>query len=91
MPLNKDARINNISKLESDSSTIVGQHKIEWKGTSKYENVRRVPISYLVYNKYNGRILSRTKSLETQNQKLNAEIGKDFKIIEKLLFDSHPS
>jgi hypothetical protein len=89
MPLNKDARIEKISRL--DDSKIVGKHKMEWDGINNYKDVYRVPTSYLVYNKYNGRILSRTKSLETQGQKLNSEIKKDFKIIEKLLFDSHPS
>ncbi len=89
MPLNKNTRIEKISQLGDPE--IVGKHKIEWNGISEYKDVYRVPISYLVYNKYNGRILSRTKSLETQNQKLNAEIEKDFKIIEKLLFDSHQS
>jgi hypothetical protein len=89
MPLNKDARIEKISQL--GDSKIVGKHKMEWDGINDYKDVYRVPISYLVYNKYNGRILSRTKSLETQGQKLNTDIEKDFKIIEKLLFDSHPS
>ncbi|VVH67220.1 hypothetical protein BSPLISOX_142 [uncultured Gammaproteobacteria bacterium] len=87
MPLNKNTRIKKI--LEVKSQQVVGTQKIEWKGEPQWLDVYRVPISYLIYNKYNGRILSRTKSLETQNQKLNAEIEKDFKTIEELLYASH--
>jgi uncharacterized protein YacL (UPF0231 family) len=87
MPLNKNTRIKKI--LEVQSEPAVGTQKIKWKGEPQWLDVYRVPISYLIYNKYNGRILSRTKSLETQNQKLNAEIEKDFKTIEELLYASH--
>jgi rRNA maturation protein Rpf1 len=60
MPLNKNTRIKKI--LEVKSQQVVGTQKIEWKGEPQWLDVYRVPISYLIYNKYNGRILSRTKS-----------------------------
>lgn len=93
MPLNKEARIKEISNLIDNLSKShqVGTHKISWNGDTTYRDVYKIPIEYLVYNKYNGRILSRIKSLETQNKKINIEDEKDFKIVQKLLFDSHPS
>jgi hypothetical protein len=59
-----------------------------WEKQLKTERVYNIPLSYLIYNKYNGRILSRTKSLEKQNQAINVETdaGRDF--IEKLLWES---
>lgn len=50
--------------------------------------VHNIPLSYLIYNKYNGRILSRTKSLEKQNQSINVETDDGRNLIEKLLWDS---
>jgi hypothetical protein len=90
MPLNRDARVTKIATVENSSQKVY-EHKIDWNGELKPHPVYRVPIDCLVYNKYNGRILSRTKSLETQNKKLNIENQEDFETIEKLLFDSHPS
>lgn len=91
MPLNKEARIKKIKGVLSDHSKKVGEHKIEWDGESKYRPVYRIPIDYLIYNKYNGRILSRTKSLEVQNKKLDAENKDDSEKIEKMLYESHRS
>ena len=49
-----------------------------------------IPLEYLVYNPYNGRIGSVVKSYERQNHQLNPEDPDDKRIIEKFLWDSKP-
>lgn len=49
-----------------------------------------IPLEYLVYNPYNGRIGSVVKSFERQNHQLDPEDPDDVKIIEKFLWDSKP-
>ena len=49
-----------------------------------------IPLEYLVYNPYNGRIGSVVKSYERQNHPLNPEDSDDKKLIEKFLWDSKP-
>lgn len=49
-----------------------------------------IPLDYLVYNQYNGRIGSVVKSYERQNHSLNPEIQTDKELIEKFLWESKP-
>ena len=49
-----------------------------------------IPLEYLVYNPYNGRIGSVVKSYERQNHQLNPENPTDKQIIEQFLWDSKP-
>lgn len=61
---------------------------LRYKGTVRTEIVWRIPLDYLIYNKYNGRIGSEVLSYEKQNSPLNAEEDADRELIEKFLFDS---
>ncbi len=61
---------------------------LRYKGTTRTEIVYRIPLDYLVYNKYNGRIGSDVLSYEKQNGVLNAESDDDKAIIEKFLYES---
>lgn len=61
---------------------------LRYKGRVKDEVAWRIPLDYLIYNKYNGRIGSNVLSYEKQNGELNAEIDSDSKLIEKFLYDS---
>ena len=61
---------------------------LRYKGTTRTEIVYRIPLDYLVYNKYNGRIGSDVLSYEKQNGALNAELNDDKAIIEKFLYES---
>lgn len=49
-----------------------------------------IPLEYLVYNPYNGRIGSVVKSYERQNHTLDPEDPDDKALIEKFLWDSKP-
>ena len=61
---------------------------LRYKGSTRTEIVWRIPLDYLIYNKYNGRIGSDVLSYETQNGELNAEVDSDRQLIEKFLYDS---
>lgn len=61
---------------------------LRYKGSTRTEIVWRIPLDYLVYNKYNGRIGSDVLSYEMQNGELNAEKDSDRKLIEKFLYES---
>lgn len=61
---------------------------LRYKGSTRAEIVWRIPLDYLIYNKYNGRIGSDVLSYEKQNGELNAELDSDREIIERFLYDS---
>jgi hypothetical protein len=84
--MNKDTRITKIQEIV-DREPFMTQ-EIPWQGKLEAMNVYKIPLNLLVYNKYNGRILSRTKSLENQHLKIDAESDSGKKIIEKLLWNS---
>lgn len=88
--MNKEVRIQKIQEIiERDKNrTDLLNHEIMWEKQLKTEKVYNIPLSYLIYNKYNGRILSRTKSLEKQNQAINVETDEGRDLIEKLLWES---
>ena len=88
--MNKETRIKNIEQvIEQNKNKPFGKQEIPWMGNLKTENVYLVPLKYLIYNKYNGRILSRTKSLETQKHIIDAESEEGRKLIEQLLWESN--
>lgn len=61
---------------------------LRYKGETRIEIVWRIPLDYLIYNKYNGRIGSEVLSYEKQNGELNAELDSDCQLIEKFLYES---
>jgi len=75
--------------IERDKNNPYLEIEIPWEDGLKPMKVYKIPLELLVYNKYNGRILSRTKSLEKQGRILNPETDLDKKIIEDLLWKSH--
>jgi hypothetical protein len=86
--MNKETRIAKIKDIKSRDPE--GIEKIVWEDSLQSMNVYNIPLEYLVYNKYNGRILTRTKSLEAQGVKINAEAEDGKRLIQKLLWDSKP-
>ncbi len=63
---------------------------IVYHGSNITLDAYEIPLEYLVYNPYNGRIGSVVKSYERQNHQLNPEDPADKEIIEKFLWDSKP-
>ncbi|CUP99001.1 Uncharacterised protein [Clostridium paraputrificum] len=62
--------------------------RIKYRGEMEQMNAYKIPLEYLIYNKYNGRIGSAVKSFEKEKHVLNPEREEDKKIIEKLLWNS---
>ncbi len=61
---------------------------LRYRGETRTEKVYKIPLEYLVYNKYNGRIGTDVLSFERQNGPINAEKEEDCKIIEEFLLES---
>lgn len=88
--MNKEVRIQKIQKViqNDESRDDLLTQEIMWEKQLRPYKVHNIPLSYLIYNKYNGRILSRTKSLEKQNQDIDVETEAGRDLIEKLLWES---
>jgi len=90
--MNKETRIQKIQEIvDRDKNNPFGKMEIPWNDRLETKNVYLIPLNFLVYNKYNGRILSRTQSLEKQNYIIDVESDEGKKRIEDLLFDSNES
>lgn len=88
--MDKAVRIQKIQEIvDRDKNNPFGKMEIPWMGKLESMEVYQIPLELLVYNKYNGRILSRTKSLEKQGQSINPETEEGKAKIEKLLWDSN--
>ncbi len=61
---------------------------LRYKGQTTHQIVWRIPLEYLIYNKYNGRIGSVVLSYEMQHGELNAENDADKEQIELFLYRS---
>lgn len=86
--MNKETRINNIEELLNNKDPI-GEQELMWEDQLQPMKVYKVPLEYLIYNKYNGRILSRTTSLEARGHQIDPESEQGKKLVEKLLFDTN--
>ena len=90
MNMNKQDRVENIKKvIEENKNNPFGTIQIPWKGDFQSMEVYEVPLEYLVYHKKNGRILSRTKSLEKQQKEIDIETEAGKERIEELLWESN--
>jgi len=88
--MNKETRIQKIQEIVvRDLSKPFGKMEIPWNDKLESMNVYLIPLEYLVYNKYNGRILSRTKSLEKQSFSIDVESVDGKAKIEDLLWKSN--
>ncbi len=61
---------------------------LRYRGETRTEEVYRIPLDFLIYNKYNGRIGSEVLSFERQNGNLDAEKEHDKELIERFLYES---
>jgi hypothetical protein len=88
--MNKETRIQKIQDFveKNERSGII---EIPWMDRLEKMDVYQIPLKYLIYNKYNGRILSRTKSIENQRHKIDAETNEGKLLIEDLLWESKPT
>jgi hypothetical protein len=89
--MNKETRIQKIQEIikRDKNKTDILRTEIPWEGSLMIREVYNIPLEYLVYNKYNGRILSRTKSLEKQKHQIDVESEEGKELVEKLLWESN--
>lgn len=88
--MNKVTRQEKLEQIISGSQQPIGRRTIRFRGESKEMDVYEIPINFLIYNKYNGRILSRTKTLETRGTIIDPETDRGKELVERLLWESKP-
>lgn len=89
--MNEQQRIAKLKEIVEDDSNVVSTGvQLRYRGETQRVPVYKIPLNYLVYNKYNGRISSSVKAYEHKNHALNPENPDDIKVIEKFLWDSKP-
>ncbi|KSU85168.1 hypothetical protein GA0061096_1362 [Fictibacillus enclensis] len=86
--LKEKLRIEKLKEIKKTETPIMTGVRIPYKGEDKEFDVYRIPLRYLVYNPYNGRIGTKVRTFEVNSHKLNPEDEEDVKIIEKYLWDS---
>ena len=64
--MNAQTREEKLSTIKEGNQELVGKRTIRFRGRSEDMEVYEIPLTHLIYNQYNGRILSRTKTLETR-------------------------
>lgn len=89
MPLNQIDRVSALQKLQSEKAPD-RYDDIVYKNDKKRMGIFQIPFDFLVFNKYNGRILSMTKSFESQFYELDPSKKTDSKIISDFLYESKP-
>ena len=85
--MKKETRIRKIDEILEREEKI-GERELMWRDELKPMAVYKIPLDCLVYNKYNGRILSRVMSFEAQGKEIDLEEEDGKKTIEKFLWDS---
>lgn len=83
-------RIQKLEEIKKNHEPIMTGVRIQYKGAERIFDVYQIPLTYLVYNPYNGRIGTKVKTFEVNSKKLNPENEEDIKIIEEFLWDSKP-
>lgn len=82
-------RKSELSTIESDQANVVMTGiPLRYRGSVSSKDVYRIPLEFLVYNKYNGRIGTEVKSFEKQDHVLDPELEKDREKIEEFLYKS---
>lgn len=88
--MNTEQRKQALVELMANESNVVSTGvPLTYKGETRREKVYRIPLTYLVYNKFNGRISSRVKAFEKRSHELNPEDTDDIAIIEEYLWESN--
>ncbi len=86
--MEQSLRVKKLEEVQKGEPHMTGI-RIRYGGDIRSFDAYKIPLDYLIYNKYNGRIGSHVKSFEKQYRDLNAENLDDAKIIEKFLYESN--
>lgn len=85
--MNKAERIKKLDGLKKTNKPYK-YDDIIYRAEKRLMPVYEIPLELLIYNKYNGRILSMTKSYERQFRTIDPENDDDKALIEKFLWES---
>ena len=85
--MSKEIRIQKIEEAQSPAN-LIGRQELPWMDDLVSFDVYKIPLKHLVFNKYNGRILSRTLSYEKQGYRIDATTDEGRLLIDKLLYES---
>lgn len=89
--MNAEQRTAKLREIVNDPDSLISSGvALRYQGETKRVDVYKIPLEFLVYNKYNGRISSSVKAYEYKNHVLNPEDPSDAATIEKYLWDSKP-
>ena len=87
--MTKEDRLSKITSLISNSGNKIGEVEIHWKKQLKSFAVYKIPLNYLLFNPYNGRIASQIKTLEKhRNSIIDISNKEDQDLIKTLIWDS---
>ncbi|AZS13307.1 hypothetical protein [Paenibacillus lutimineralis] len=88
--MNKDLRIKKLKEIMENDTPYMTGIRIRYKGEIQEFKAYKIPLEFLIYNKYNGRIGSVVKSFEKQHRSINPEDLEDRKRLEGYLYESKP-
>ena len=86
--MNQELRRKKLNEIEKEGNPYMTGIRIKYENEMKEFSAFRIPLKYLIYNKYNGRIGSLVKSFEKQYRELDMEKEEDTKRIEDYLWRS---
>ena len=85
--MDKQLRKQKLKEIQGGVPVMTGI-PINYRGIPKRFDAYQIPIEFLIYNPYNGRIGSFVKSYEVEHGKINPETEEGEKIIEHFLLES---
>ena len=86
--MKKELRIKKLAEIKEQETPYMTGIRIRYQGEIRPFDAYKIPLKYLIYNKYNGRLGSLVKSYEKQRHTLTAENPQDAKLIERFLWES---
>lgn len=86
--MNAEQRKSELKRIQDTTTPCMTGITLTYHGERKTFNAYRIPLSFLTYNPYNGRIGSVVKSYERQNHMLDPDNSDDIALIEKFLWES---
>lgn len=87
--MNSIERKNKLADLQTHVPEAANALKLPYQGETKAFNVYKIPISFLVFNKENGRIASLVKSYVKEHQSIDVETDEGSALIAKFLYNAH--
>lgn len=87
--MNSIERKNKLADLQAHVPEAKNALKLPYQGETKAFNVYKIPISFLVFNKENGRIASLVKSYVKEHQSIDVETEEGSALIAKFLYNAH--